>query len=145
VTMTDAQQPKDEESGLKKLLDSVAGSKGEASSWPATIFLLSFFVIVLSILGIKLALTKRKAADLARRLREQEEMNVVAKENEKLATSAEERAGTIEVIKEIETEIAGLKDEITASKITHEEYVKELQSVSSWDDIVVVDARGPNV
>ena len=140
--MTDA-QPQDEESGLKKLLDSVAGSKGEASSWPVTVFLLSFFVIILSILGIKLALTKRKAADLARRLREQEELNIVAKENEKLATSAEERASTQEVIKEIEIEVAGLRDEIAASKIVHEEYVKELQSVSSWDDIIVVDARGP--
>jgi len=141
--MTDP-QPQDEESGLKKLLDSVAGSKGESSSWPATVFLLSFFVIILSILGIKLALTKRKAADLARRLREQEELNIVAKENEKLSTSEEERASTQEVIKEIEIEVAGLKDEITASKVTHEEYVKELQAISSWDDIVVIDARGPN-
>jgi septal ring factor EnvC (AmiA/AmiB activator) len=142
--MPDA-QPQTEESGLKKLLDSVSGSKGEASSWPVTVFLLSFFVIVLSILGIKLALTKRKAADLARKLREQEELNTVAKENEKLADSAESRADAQAVIKELETEISGLKDEITASKVTHEEYVKELQSVSSWDDIVVVDARTPNV
>jgi len=132
-----------DESGLKKLLDQVAGAKGDASSWPVTVFLLAIFVIILSILGIKLALTKRGGAEAARKLREQLEAEKQAKENEKLAANEEARREAQEVIKDAEARITALQDEIDTRRSNHEEYVKQLQEVSSWDDIVVVDARKP--
>lgn len=140
--MTDAGNP-EERSGLQKLMDSVSGSKGEASSWPVTVFLLGILVLILAVVGIKMALTKRRAAELARKLREQEESIKVAKENERLAANDEARRDAQEVIKDLEGQITELRDEMDVRKINHEDYVKELQAVSGWDDIVVVDKRDP--
>jgi glucose-6-phosphate-specific signal transduction histidine kinase len=136
--------PTPDESGLKKLMDQVAGAKGDASSWPVTIFLLSIFVIILSILGIKLALTKRRAAELARKLREQEEAAKQAKENEAMAGNEEARKDAQEVIKDVEARVAAIQSDMDARRVAHEEYVKELKSISDWDQIVVVDARKPS-
>lgn len=141
--MTDAGK-KDEKTGLKKLLDSVAGTGADKASWPATVFLLSLFVLILSFLGIKLALAKRKAAELAAQLRLQQEVAKAAKEDEKMAHNAEEREYAQGVIKETNETIVALQDEIYQRKIEHDDYVRELESVSSWDDIIVVDSKDPN-
>jgi uncharacterized protein HemX len=135
----------DEKSGLQKILDSVAGSGegGSPSSWPVTLFFLSLFVIILAVLGIKMALTKRAAAETARKLRKQLEDERQAKENAKLADNETARRDAQEVIKDIETQITELKSEMGARQVMHEEYVKELSSISSWDQLVVVDARDP--
>jgi hypothetical protein len=140
--MTDAGKS-GEKTGLQELMDRVAGAKGDPSSWPVTLFLLGLLVVILSVVGIKLALTKRKAAELARKLREQEEVAKASKEDEKLASNEEVRLEAEKVTQEAQQQVQGFKDELAARKVSHEEYVRELQSITSWDDVVVVDARSP--
>jgi len=141
--MPDQADKPDEKSGLQKILDSVSGSSegGSPSSWPVTVFFLSLFVIILAVLGIKMALTKRAAAETARKLRKQLEDERQARENAKLAENDEARREAQEVIADAVARVAGLKQEMAVRQVAHEEYVKELQSISSWDDIVVVDRR----
>lgn len=138
------QNSQEEKPGLQKLLDQVAGSGGDKASWPVAIFLISIFVLLLSILGVKLALTKRAAAETAKKLREELEREKQARENEKLADNAESRREALEIMEEAEVKIAELQNSMDARRAEHEDYVKELQSVTTWDQIVVVDARGPN-
>ena len=141
--MTDAGKP-EEKSGLQKLLNSVTGTGAEKASWPVAVFLLSLFVIILSFLGVKLALAKRKAAELASQLRLQQEVATVAKEDEKMASNDTERQHARAVIEEVNEVITDLQKELDARKAEHDGYVKELESVAGWEGITVVDSRGPN-
>ena len=134
----------DEKSSLQSLLDQVAGTGGDKSSWPVALVLIGLFVLILSILGVKLALTKRSAAETARKLREQLEIERQARENEKLAANEAARQDAQEVIKDVEARVTGLKAEMEGRRIEHQEYMAELANVSSWDQITVVDAREPH-
>ena len=138
-----SKQP-DVKSSLQKLLDQVAGTGGDKASWPVAVFLIAIFVLILSVLGIKLALTKRAAAETAKKLREQLEAERQARENEKLAVNEEVRKDALEIVKDAEAKVTALQNEMDARRVVHEEYVKELQSISSWDEIIVIDARDPN-
>jgi len=139
--MTTEDDPVAVESELKQLMDKVAGAKGDQSSWPATVALLAVFVIVLAVLGIKLALTKRKAAQLASDLRRAQEEKIAAEENAKLAANEMMRKDAEEMIKDAQARAETLNNELDAHKVTHDEYVKQLQSISSWEELVVVDGR----
>jgi hypothetical protein len=143
--MVDDSLTPEERTGLQKLMDQVAGVKGDQASWPAAMVLISIFVLVLSVLGIKLALTKRKAAQLASDLRKAQEAQKEAEENAKLAADTAAQQDAQQVIMDSQAKVEAIQSDLDARKIDHDAYVKELQSVTSWDDIVVVDNRGPNV
>lgn len=142
--MADEELPPEVKTGLQKLMDQVAGVGGDQASWPAAVFLISIFVIVLSIVGIQLALTKRKAAQLASDLRKAQEAQKEAEENAKLAADAAAQKDAQQVIADAQAKVTALQADLDSRKIDHDSYVKELQSVISWDDVVVVDARGPD-
>jgi hypothetical protein len=134
------QDPKPaEKTGLQKLLDSAAGTE-EKSSLPVAAFFIGIFVLILAILGIKMVLTKRAAAETARKLREQLEAERQAHENAKLADNDAQRKDAEEVIRDAMARVTELQNEMDARRVAHEEHVKELSSITSWDQIVV-DAR----
>jgi hypothetical protein len=126
---------------LQRLLDTVAGTGGDKSSWPATVFLLTIFIILLSVLGIKLALTKRKAAELASELRSVKEKETEAAENAKMAQNEIERTNAAETVKDAQLHIDEIKEGLQQAQAEHQQYVKELQSVTNWDQINIVDGR----
>lgn len=144
VTPTTPPAPTDQRSGLKKLLDQIAGIGGDEASWPVAVFLVSMFILILSILGIKLALAKRKAAQLAAELKQAQEGEKEAKENADLAANEEARKDAEEIIKDAQSKVTTLQNDLVTQKTNHDECVKELQSITSWDSITVVDKRDPN-
>jgi len=130
-------------SPLNDLMDLVTGAKGNKSSWPVTLFLVAGLVIVASIFGIQMALQKRKAAELVAKYREELEKERQARENEKLAQNDVERAAAKKAIEEAQKNYESLTKSVDDLAKAHEEKVKELSSITSWDDIVVIDSRKP--
>ena len=135
----------DSESVIKDLMDRIAGqgeeSKGQ-SSFPVTIVLVGILVIFISILGIKLAWAKRKAAELAIQVRRAEEEKKRAKENVRLGDNATARQAASEEAKAREKEILSLKARLAKRQSDKDVMAEELKAVTDWDDIKVVDGRG---
>ena len=117
------------------------GEGNSPSSFPVTLVLVGFMVLVLSIFGIRMALAKRKAAQLAAKIRKIEEEREQAKEKVKLADNSTARQTARDEATALGKEILGLKARMAKRHSEHREEVKELESVTSWDDIVIVDAR----
>jgi len=142
--MPELQPQAETESLLKSLMDKVSGGEGEsekASSLPVTLVIIGILVVIVSIIGIKLAFAKRKAAELASKLRKAEEEKAQAVENAKLAENSNARQTSWEEIKALDIEIQELHKQIDARRLAHEETAKELKSITSWDDIKIVDGR----
>jgi hypothetical protein len=133
--------PDDKKTGLQTLLGEISGVGETKASWPATLFLIGFLVLLVSLLGIKLALTKRKAADLAKDLREKNEEIARAKEAEKLTKNEEERTRAHIVLIDSESKVNQIKLDMEKYRVDHEACMYELSSISNWDDIIVVDDR----
>lgn len=141
--MPDEKEPLKEENLLSGLMKQVVGSEGgnSPSSFPVTMVLIGIVTLIISFMGIKLALAKRKAAQLAVQVRRSEEEKKRIKEEMQLAENSEKRQAAQEEIQELTKEILGLKAQIAKRQAAHLEYVDGLKGVTSWDDIVVVDSR----
>lgn len=127
---------------IGSLMDRIAGSGEKASSsGPVTLVLLGLLVLVVSILGIKLAWAKRKAAELAVQVRRAEEEKKRAEENAKLAENSTTRQAAQEEIKALSKDVLGLKARMAKRHSEQKELAEQLKPVTSWDDIVVVDGR----
>jgi len=140
--MPDQKQDKPENL-LSSLMKQIAGT-GEgkkSSSFPVMMVLVGIVVLVVSIMGIKLALAKRKAAKLAAQIRKSEEEKIQAQENLKLASNTTARQTAREEIAALTKETLGLKARMARRQAAHEESIKELEGITSWDDIEIVDAR----
>jgi len=137
------QEQKEQKNLLSGLMKQVAGTEEgkKPSSFPVMMVLVGIVVLIVSIMGIKLALAKRKAAKLAAQIRKSEEEKVQAQENLELADNATARQTAREEIKALTKESLGLKAKMAKRQLEHEKSVKELQGITSWDDIVVVDGR----
>lgn len=137
--------PKDDQEEKKlltSLMKQISGDEeGKPSSFPVTMVLLGFVVLVVSLMGIKLALAKRKAAQLAVQVRRAEEEKARIKEQAELGANEEERKKVDEVVRVLSKEVLGLKAKIALRHRDHREYVRELDGITQWDDIVVVDNR----
>jgi len=129
---------------VSSLMKRIAGGGEEAaksSSFPVTLVLVGILVLVISIFGIRMAFAKRKAAELAAKIRKIEEEREQAKEKEKLAENSAARLAARDEVKALGKEILGLKAKMAHRQSAHEKEVEKLRSVTSWDDIVIVDAR----
>ncbi len=140
--------PLDAENGQgEKLLSALMGAitgTGEGqkpSSFPVTMVLIGFVVLVISVFGIRMALAKRRAAQLTAKIRKIEEEKEQAKEKEKLAENSTARQAAREEVSALGKEILKLKARIAKRHVDHEKDVEELKSVTSWDDILIVDRR----
>lgn len=128
---------------LHDIMDAVTGraKESEKASWPVTLFLLAGLVIAISFLGIKLAMAKRKAAELAIKMRRAEEEKARAEEDAKLKENKDEQKEAWTRVRERSKEILSLKAQMIVRMKKHEQAVKDLQAITSWDDFVVVDDR----
>lgn len=125
---------------INSLMDRIASKEGGASM-PVTLVLVGILVIVVSVMGIRLAFAKRKAAELAVKLSRAEEEKARAQENEKLAENSTARQSAREEVAALNVEIGCLKNKMAIRHHGHEEDVKKLRSITSWDDLVVEDKR----
>lgn len=127
---------------LKDLMEMVIGKASDSgSSLPVTIFLLAALVIGISFVGIKSALTKRKAAKAARELRKLKEEKAQAVENVQLEENAQKKDEAQKRLRVLQKKEATLANQLLDHKLKHDSYVKDLRSVTSWDDITIVDGR----
>jgi septal ring-binding cell division protein DamX len=142
--MPDGQEKsKPEKNLLSGLMDQIAGiGEGKKpSSFPVMMVLVGIVVLVVSLMGIRMALAKRKAAKLAFKIRKAEEAKAQAEENEKLAENANARAAARSEMKTLQREILSLKAKMVKRTVEHQKEVDQLRAVTSWDDIEVIDAR----
>lgn len=131
----------EEEKGLlSSFMDRIA-STDKAVSTPTALILIGFVVLLISIFGIRMALAKRKAAQLAAKVRKIEEEREQAKEKEKLADNSTARQAARDEVAALGKEILQLKAKMARRHTDHKKDVEELKSVTSWDDILIVDAR----
>jgi hypothetical protein len=140
------EQQKSEGGAVASLMKAIVGppetGKG-AASWPATLILVGLLVLFVSILGIQLALSKRKAAKLAAEVRQLEEEKTRLQEEAKLISNEEIRTAAYEAVRGYTQEILDLKARLALREKRHVDAAKGLQSITSWDDIVVVGRRAP--
>jgi len=139
-----SEEKKEDSAGLlNSLIDQISGSKEDQSkaSFPVMWILLGAVVIIISIMGIRLALAKRKAAQLAWKLAKVEEENETAKENERLAESSLARQTARLEQEALKREAEQLRAKIEDRRKAAAEEAEQLKSITSWDDIKVVDAR----
>jgi len=116
------------------------GSSG-SSSFVVYLIITAMAVIGFSILGWLLVRSRREAARLAYELRKKEEEQKRAAEEHKLAKNGTERNEAHKKVKKLEGEIQELKKKLDAQKVAHDDRVKSLEEITTWDDLVVVDRR----
>lgn len=127
---------------IHDLMEMVAGSKGgKGASLPITIILIGGVVLVLAIMGIQLALAKRKAAKLASKLRLEEEARATAKEEVARADSDAKKEAAKKEAAAADKRIQATSLELLDLQSKHQERLKTLSAVTSWDDITVSDKR----
>jgi uncharacterized protein HemX len=127
---------------ISDLMDRISGSEEKSSSsTPAMLILLGLLVLVVSVLGIKLAWAKRKAAELAVQVRRAEEEKKRAEENAKMAENSAARQTAQQEADALGKDIDNLKSQIAQRHEEQKELVSQLNPVTSWDDIVVIDGR----
>jgi hypothetical protein len=141
--MPPEEQKSEEENLLSGLMKQISGGgEGEkSSSFPVTMVLLGVVVLIISLMGIKLALAKRQAAKLAVQVRRTEEEKKRVKEKLELSNNSTERQAAQEEIQALGKEVLGLKAKIVLRQSEHRKNVDELKGLTSWDDIVIVDGR----
>jgi len=120
-------------------------SEGSSGSSSLVVYLIvtALAVIGFSILGWLLVRARREAARLAYELRKKEEEQKRAAEDHKLAQNAADRNEAHKKVKALEEEILGLKKKLEEQKAAQAERTKELEAITSWDDLVIVDKREP--
>jgi len=133
-------EEKDLLSGLMKQI-SGDGEDSKSASFPVTMVLVGIVVLIVSFIGIKMALAKRKAAELAYKIRKIEEEKAQAEEKVKLGKNSTARLAAKDEVKALQREILGLKAKMAMRAANHTEAVDKLRSITSWDDIEIVDAR----
>lgn len=140
--MPPEEKPK-EENLLSDLMKQIAGDGEDkkSSSFPVTMVLIGVVVLIVSLMGIKLALAKRQAAKLAVQVRRAEEEKKRVKEKLKLSENSTERQTAQEEIKALGKEVLGLKARIATRQAAHRRHVDDLKGLTSWDDVVVLDSR----
>jgi hypothetical protein len=129
---------------LHDIMDMVTGraKESEKASWPVTLILLAGLVITISILGLRLAMSKRKAAELAVKVRRAEEEKKRVVEAKELEENAHTREALEKKSQDITGKILGIKAQMALRMQKHKEAADGLRSVTSWDEVVVFDARG---
>lgn len=136
------EQAEDLISGLMKRIAGDGEDKKSSSSFPVAMVLLGIVVLIISFMGIKLAWAKRKAAELAVQVRRAEEEKKRAKEDLELANNSAEREAAQGEIEALTVEVLELKKEIADRQVQHTKDMKQLEGVTSWDDVIVVDSSG---
>ena len=126
---------------IGSLMNQIAGQGEKSSSWPVMLIFLSVFVIFISILGIKLAWAKRVAVKLAIQVRRVEEEKKRVEEDAKLSENSVVRQAAQEKITTCTKEVLKLKAQIAKRYSEQKEMADQLKSITSWDDIVVVNIR----
>jgi len=121
---------------LSSLMDKITGTGKDSSSFPVTLVLVGFMVLVLSVFGIRMAFAKRKAAQLAAKIRKIEEEREQVKEKVKLAENSTARQTAKEEVTALSKEILSLNARMVQRHVEHQKDVEELRSVTSWDDII---------
>lgn len=135
-------------STLSNLVESIAGSPKEeksstGTSFPVAIILIGVVVLIVSVLGIMLVLARRKAARLAAQVRKLEEEKLQLKENQLLEENEEKRAKGEAIIKATEEKIAKTEEALEEVNALGRARAESLASVTTWDDLTVVDKREP--
>ena len=131
----------EETSPIQDIMDTIAGRSEKGASWPVMFFLLAALVIGVSVVGLKVAFTKRKAAKLARELRTLKEEKICAAEDARIKENEEKAKAAHVRLRELHKKEVALAHELLDNKVAHSSYVKELESVTSWDDIMIVGGR----
>jgi len=140
--MPDQSKPEGIDEGLvQSIMDKISGQAGNKASWPVMLFLLGLLVLVFSILGIKLALARRQAAELAAKLRKAEEVAKQEQEKVQLANNALDRETAQLAADAAQLQVEDLHQLLEAQRLAHEEKVREIKGVTSWDNLVIVDKR----
>ena len=98
-------------------------------------------VLFISILGIKLALAKRKAVELAIQVRRAEEEKKRVEEAIKLNENSDIRQVIQEEIKTCQKEVLRLKARMAKRQSIQKEIADQLKSITSWDDIIIIENR----
>lgn len=130
-----------QEHPIHELVNMMSGQGGSKASWPVTLFLIAALVIAISILGIRLAMAKRKAAELASKARRAEEAQIQANEKKGMAKNKEERLAAKAEFKAASAKAKKIKQEVAKTRARHNTLVKDMTAVTSWDDVQVVDRR----
>ena len=140
--MPDSEE-KSEKNLLSDLMKQIAGDGEDkkSSSFPVTMVLVGVVVLIVSLMGIKLALAKREAAKLAVQVRRAEEEKKRVKEKIELSNNSTERQTAQEEIKALTKEIFNIKARIATRHASHRRRVDELKGLTSWDDVIVLDSR----
>jgi len=122
---------------LQDLMGMLTDQGGSKASWPVMLFVLAGIVIIFSVMGIRMAMAKRKAAELASKLRKAEEEKVQAAEAAKMIGNADDRKAAFEAIKVLNKDVLSLKAKMVKRSVDHHALLEDLKSVTSWDDLII--------
>ena len=127
---------------LEDLINTIAArdDKDRSSSLVTTVLMIGV-AIAFGVMGLMLALSRRKVVLLESELRKQAEAKVKAEEETTLAYNDGLREAAQEEIKSIESQVKEIKKEIISREADYIGYATDLDRVVSWDQIVIVDSR----
>jgi len=130
-------------SNLWSMVDKIVGTGDGKSgtSLPATLILLGVVVVIFSIMGVTLVLSRRRAARLAAQLRRAEEDKVQAEEQVRLNHNNEQRYAHQAKINGLDLRIRDIKDQIGGLDERNRNTLGDIAKITDWNDFIVVDKR----
>lgn len=148
----DNKQEQTESGGLGQFLvdlsNKAAGKVEEtkptsASSFPVYLILIGIVVIAFAVMGWLIVRARRQAAQLSYELRKKEEEQKRLVEDAKKVQNETARQEAESKIATLNASIEELKKKLSESEAAAAERAKALTQATTWNDITVVDKRGP--
>lgn len=126
---------------LGSMVDKIVGGQKTSSSLPITLVLLCVVIVIFSIIGVTLVLSRRKAVKLAARLRKLEEEKAQAEENFRLETNGTLRHESSAKVNELDLRIRDVRGEIEGLDERNRHTLEGIAKITDWEDFVTIDKR----
>lgn len=130
-------------SKLWNMVDKIVGSGDQKSgtSLPTTLILLGVAVVIFSIMGVVLVLSRRKVARLASQMRKLEEEKFQVEESIKLELLGSKRSEMQARINKLDLDTRDLQGQIDGLGERNRHALEDIAKIADWDDFVVIDKR----
>jgi 5-bromo-4-chloroindolyl phosphate hydrolysis protein len=108
-----------------------------SSALPIVVFIV-ILVFLVAFIGLRASLAKKSASDAMQKLKAVDDLRLKAMAEAKLADNEEARKQAEKKLEELDVQLSTIAGQVSARRVVHQKYVQSLQSITDWDDVMVI-------
>lgn len=122
----------------KELMDQLLSKRWKISSALPIVVFIVILVFLVAFIGLRASLAKKSASDAMQKLKAVDDLRLKAMAEAKLADNEEARKQAEKKLEELDVQLSTIAGQVSARRVVHQKYVQSLQSITDWDDVMVI-------